>query len=108
MEPWLCPNCKLFNLETTTVCECGWSSLEQKLTMRPGAAVYDTGPPVSEIRSRANGQLVFGVVLLLAGLLITAVTYGDASAKGGTYIIAYGPIIVGIIKIFRGLAAMSS
>jgi uncharacterized membrane protein len=60
-----------------------------------------------ERRSHANSQLGIGVLLLLVGIVITAATYGSASAGGGTYIIAYGPMIVGVIKIFRGLAAMN-
>ena len=58
-------------------------------------------------RARGQTQLAFGVVLLLVGIIITAATYGSASTQGGTYIIAYGPIIVGVIKIVRGLAMMS-
>lgn len=59
-------------------------------------------------RSHANSQLGIGVLLLLVGIVITAATYGSASsAGGGTYIIAYGPMIVGVIQIFRGLAAMN-
>jgi hypothetical protein len=54
-------------------------------------------------RSRATGQLTLGVVLLVVGIVITAVTYGSASNGGGSYVIAYGPIIVGVIKIVRGL-----
>jgi hypothetical protein len=30
-------------------------------------------------------------------------TYDHASRAGGTYIVAYGPIIVGVINLFRGL-----
>jgi len=51
-------------------------------------------------------QIVFGAVLLIIGVLITAATYGSASQSGGTYIVAYGPMIVGVIKIVRGLGML--
>lgn len=61
-----------------------------------------------DLRSRATGQLIFGAALLLLGIIITAATYGSASTSGGSYIIAYGPIGVGIIMIIRGIGGMSS
>jgi hypothetical protein len=57
-------------------------------------------------RAKGRTDIGFGVVLLVVGIVITAVTYGSASSEGGTYIIAYGPMIVGVIRIFRGLARL--
>ena len=54
-----------------------------------------------------SSDVVLGLVLIVIGVLITAVTYGSASKSGGTYLVAYGPIIVGVIKLFRGLARSS-
>jgi hypothetical protein len=63
---------------------------------------------VSEMQSGESGNSGdVRLLLLVVGLVITAVTYGSASSGGGTYIIAYGPMIVGVIKIIRGLAAMN-
>lgn len=59
-------------------------------------------------RAKGRTDLGFGLVLLVIGIVITAVTYGSASQGGGTYIIAYGPMIVGVIRIFRGLARLGS
>ena len=59
-------------------------------------------------RARARGQLMLGALLLGVGIVVTAATYGSASESGGTYLIAYGPMIVGVIKIVRGLAGMNS
>lgn len=61
-----------------------------------------------ERRSRGSGQLGLGVALLLLGIVITATTYGGASGQGGTYIIAYGPMLFGVINIIRGLVSMNS
>ena len=57
-------------------------------------------------RSRANGDIIFGIILLVVGIGITAATYDSASRQGGTYIVAYGPIVVGVIKLIRGLASL--
>lgn len=100
-----CPRCNLVNPETAAVCDCGWSFTEGAMT------VLEEDPDQeaelrAQRRSQANGQIGLGVLLLLVGIVITAATYGSASSSGGgTYIIAYGPMIVGVIQIFRGLAA---
>ncbi len=57
----------------------------------------------SEIRSKAVADIVFGIILLVVGIAITAATYDSASRQGGTYIVAYGPMAFGIIKLIRGL-----
>lgn len=51
-----------------------------------------------------SSDVALGLVLIVIGILITAVTYDSASKSGGLYVVAYGPIIVGVIKLFRGLA----
>jgi hypothetical protein len=59
----------------------------------------------AERRSAKQRDLMYGGVLLALGLIITLVTYDSASRQGGTYVIAYGPMIYGVIRLFRGLAA---
>jgi hypothetical protein len=56
--------------------------------------------------SAARSQIMYGIALLVIGVVITAVTFSSASQSGGTYYIVYGPIVVGVIKIIRGLIAM--
>jgi hypothetical protein len=53
----------------------------------------------------ARTQLIIGTVLLVAGILITAVTYSNASSSptGGTYFVMWGPLIFGFI---RGVTAL--
>jgi hypothetical protein len=51
-----------------------------------------------------SSDVALGLILIVIGILITIVTYDSASKSGGTYIVAFGPIIVGVIKLFRGLA----
>ena len=57
----------------------------------------------SEQRSQARTDIVVGLLLLIVGIAITSATYSSASTQGGTYIVAYGPIIFGVIRLFRGL-----
>lgn len=58
----------------------------------------------AEQHASGSGDLVFGAILLVVGIAITGITHDAASREGGTYVIAYGPMIVGAIKIIRGLA----
>jgi hypothetical protein len=53
--------------------------------------------------------ILTGSVLFVVGLLITIVTLGHAesSAGGGTYFVAWGPMVFGAIAIIRGILTMS-
>jgi len=57
--------------------------------------------------SRSSRQITTGAVFLVLGIIITAVTFGLASSSpsGGTYVIAYGPMVYGAITLIRGLAS---
>jgi hypothetical protein len=94
----------LINPGTATGCDCGWSFVDEAMTAVPLAARRPADD--DERKQGASGayQVGIGMLLLLTGIVITAVTYGGASASGGTYIIAYGPIVFGIINIIRGIA----
>jgi hypothetical protein len=58
--------------------------------------------------SGVNGDIILGIILIVIGIAITAITHDHASKQGGTYIVAFGPIIVGVIRLFRGLARSGS
>jgi hypothetical protein len=55
-------------------------------------------------RNAARNNLLYGTLLLVGGILVTAITYDTASRQGGGYILAVGPIVFGVIRIFKGLA----
>ena len=59
--------------------------------------------------SKVGGkQLAIGCALLLLGIAVTAGTHSAARhAGGGSYVIAYGPIVVGVITIFKGIFNLS-
>ena len=54
-------------------------------------------------------QMLVGGGLILLGVVITAVTH-DAAVRsgGGTYVVAYGPIVFGVIRFFQGLFGVMS
>jgi uncharacterized membrane protein len=56
--------------------------------------------------SGGGGTIAIGVILLIVGIVITVVTHDHASKQGGTYVVAYGPIVYGVITIIRGLAKL--
>ena len=53
--------------------------------------------------SKGKRSIAFGVVWLLAGLIITGITYSNASGpSGGVYIVAWGPMAYGVFSIISG------
>jgi len=85
------------------VCDCGWSFVEETMTAprqlsKEPADEGDHGSP-------GNRQIAIGAAFLVIGIFVTAGTYGAAasSPSGGMYIVAYGPILFGLISIVRGL-----
>jgi hypothetical protein len=63
-----------------------------------------SGSPGDHARSRATRTMVVGAVLAAFGLIITVATYAAASSnpRGGSYYVAFGPIIFGVVLIVRG------
>lgn len=51
-----------------------------------------------------TGDILLGVGLIAVGLIVAAVTYGQAADRG-TYVVAWGPVVVGCYRLLRGLAA---
>jgi len=61
---------------------------------------------LEEHRDRSRRLIIAGVVWLGIGIAVTAVTESMArESGGGTYIVAYGPMIAGIIYLLKGLLA---
>lgn len=59
--------------------------------------------PAPQLRSSGVSQIVVGVVAITIGIGVTVLTY-DAAAGGGSYIVAWGPVVYGLITLVRGLA----
>ena len=71
--------------------------------------MFPTSQDLAAQRRKQGGrELAIGVVLLIIGIAVTAGTYNAVKESGGHYIMAYGPIAVGIVNIIRGLFHLSS
>lgn len=57
-------------------------------------------------RKEASKDLALGGVICGIGLFVTIVSLFNASG-GGTYVVAYGAIIVGAVKLIKGFSTMS-
>ena len=51
---------------------------------------------------KTNNSIVWGIIWLVGGLLITLLSY-SAAVGGGTYIVTYGAIAYGAIRLLTGL-----
>jgi hypothetical protein len=77
---------------------------------QPGFAAVNQLPGESLVavaRKRAIRQLLIGLGIFVVGLIITIATISAASSGGGTYVVAYGPMIVGILWTIRALVTLS-
>ena len=54
---------------------------------------------------KGRRDIAFGVVWLVAGLVITGITMGSSSP---VYIVAWGPMLYGLYKIIKGTVAISA
>ena len=55
-----------------------------------------------EKREAGNKNMLYGALWCVGGLLVTILTYSAAS-DGGTYFVAWGAVIFGAIRFFKGL-----
>ena len=62
-------------------------------------------PPASSGGGDGSSKVALGLLIAGIGCAITFFTYSSASSSssGGTYIVAYGPIIWGVVLIVKGL-----
>jgi uncharacterized membrane protein len=80
------------------------NNLNQPSVKQPAVVATRTTSAVS----RAVRTIVLGVAVAMIGLIITIVSYHSASQNpnGGTYLVAFGPIIFGALAVFRGSRAL--
>jgi len=56
----------------------------------------------------AKRNMVVGGLWCVGGIVVTAVTYSQASSGGGRYVMAWGAILFGGIQFVRGLLQLRS
>lgn len=97
------------NVEQQKRCwKCG--SSEYKLTEQSNSKIPEKEVmPISSESSNSEllakqyaGKMVSGLLWAIGGTIVTVATY-EAASEGGTYFIAWGAIVFGIIDFFRGL-----
>ena len=59
-------------------------------------------PPAAPLREHGLHWIRRGLLSIVIGIAITALTY-MASSGGGFYVIGYGPVIWGVIYVVRGV-----
>ena len=59
--------------------------------------------PGSQAPQSPAKNMIVGAVWCIVGIVITAATYGAASRRGGTYVVAWGAIIFGGFQFLKGL-----
>lgn len=57
-------------------------------------------------RTMAVRQLLVGTMLVVVGVLVTAATYSTAHLAGDRYLLAFGPIVIGVIAMVRGFIGL--
>jgi hypothetical protein len=57
--------------------------------------------------SRGAIELLGGIVLVLVGFVITAVSFKDPTATGGKIVLAYGPVLAGFALLALGAVRLS-
>ena len=64
------------------------------------------GPRGQTAKDGALRSMGVGALLCVAGIVITSVTYSNASQSGGTYLIMWGPVVFGGWQFLKGLARL--
>lgn len=68
-------------------------------------ATYPAARPRGSLADARRNRIIAGVIFLVIGLLISLGTYEAAASSptGGTYLVAYGPVIFGAYLLLSGL-----
>jgi hypothetical protein len=53
-------------------------------------------------------NMLVGALFCIGGIVVTAVTYSNASTSGGTYIVAWGPVLFGGFQFLKGLFQLAT
>ncbi|MBX9243927.1 hypothetical protein ICW40_03785 [Actinotalea ferrariae] len=76
-------------------------------TAQHGAPSFDLVAHYTDEQRRAGRKAILvGVVMLLVGLGVTIGGYVSADV-GGSYVVLWGPVVVGLVSIVRGVVQMA-
>ena len=89
--------------------EVPWKPHQGPLPMPVAPSPQSMDVEKAHKRSQATRQMLVGAGLVILGVVITSATHDAAvSNGGGTYVVAYGPIVFGVIRFFQGLVGIMS
>lgn len=82
--------------------------IEQGLDEESANTVVNNLIEVRNKQKKEQGKknMLFGALWGVGGIIVTAATYGAASA-GGHYVVAWGAIVFGVIQFFGGVLQYS-
>jgi len=91
--------------------DCGAALVSEPGAFVETSAVSTQDDPVERMATvddarerQARVDVVTGISVIVAGLVVTAGTYALA-LNGGVYLIAWGPMLFGVLRLSRGVYA---
>ncbi len=87
--------------EWCTFMQLGFSHNTQEESWQVSEADRERWDAIDKKRN-AQKDILFGLLWCIGGIIVTMITYNNAS-DGGTYIIAWGAILFGGIQFLKGL-----
>ena len=98
-----CAYCGRPNADNAVVCSgCGTPFPADTPEAAAAEPVIDDA-----LRAAAQRQMLSGAITCVAGIVITIGSYAFA-APGGSYLVAWGAIVFGAIRFFRGLSGFNA
>jgi len=100
-----CPNCRLVNPPAAERCDCGYDFATKSLKSSYLATSRDASDLATEVvRALGRRDLMVGGAWLGFGILATIGSYAFAATQGDrSYFVASGAIVVGVLRLARGL-----
>lgn len=63
-------------------------------------------PQRKKDRQTGINNMIFGVLIAVAGIFFSVLSYDSVSESGGQYFIFFGPVIAGIWLFFKGVSQL--
>jgi len=103
-----CPRCNQFiNTQMTTCKFCNALINPPEAEMLADQLEKENAVQSTPAGNRSDGvgSMVIGGLICLVGIVVTVVSYSAASSssRGGSYVVAWGAILFGGIRFFKGL-----
>ncbi len=96
-----CQNCnEQLPVEAKFCTKCGFAVSKNEEFMSHQTEIN----AIPEKRKSGNnsGTVIWGAIVTIIGIFVTIFSYRSAAESGGTYVVAYGAIIYGIITLIKG------